>query len=208
MLTFGLCLLLDNAALVNGLSRWMVRFRLEALGASALTLIVLTILKLRTLRRHTGVEHGRASRLADALRAGALEFEGGPRMEGSIWDYKEEDEQQNKLVKYRPGANHSLYELLAYHISDEEPQQVVTVSYLNGGPNPDNLVREEDLFLGVPREFLKPELVRPEPDEPEQLELDVMDSDESDSPAILLGDSVDDRNSAESMLDRAEPSAA
>ena len=51
--------------------------------------------------------------------------------------------------------NHSRYELLSYQETSGDLQEpVVTISYLGGGSDPDSLIRDEDLLLGIPREFL------------------------------------------------------
>ncbi len=142
---------------------WVPRDRAETFALLLAACLCLAALEMKVLRRTSGGHERLANTLAGALRSGALEFDGGPRPQGSLWEYTEPDEDEEPQCKaLQTEVNRSRYALLGYHASNEDPLQsaVVKVSYLGSGPDPDTLVRDQDLLLGVPREFLKPELMQ------------------------------------------------
>jgi hypothetical protein len=143
---------------------WIERDRAETFALLLGACFCLAILEMKVLRRNHGGYERLATTLAGALRGGALEFEGGPRIEGPLWNSADEPDDEpggTMALALQTEMNRSRYELLAYDAPQADPREemVVKVSYLGGGPDPDALVRDEDLLLGVPREFVKPELV-------------------------------------------------
>jgi hypothetical protein len=145
---------------------WSSRGRGESFALLFAACLCLIALELKVNRRTNGRHDRLAGVLAGALRGGALDSIGEKaRFEGPIWSYAADDEEPEPVEMSLTRVNRSRYQLLAYDVGDEVSQPhgdaKVTVSYLGGGPDPDAPVRDDELLLGVPREFLKREAREP-----------------------------------------------
>jgi hypothetical protein len=127
-----------------------------------------------------------AESLAGALRSGVLEF--GERIRGALpvrqaWIDDDEPEPERMTRAIVP----SRYHVLGYRQEGPYDLSVPAEPALRmlAAPDPFRMVRDEELLLGIPREFIRPEnergrIDRPAHDEPRQwLALDA--SQESDT---------------------------
>jgi hypothetical protein len=116
--------------------------------------LCLVTLRMKVLRRASGKQAHLATMLADSLRSGALEFEGGARSDTPLrhdWmDLAEPEEREMPKTKRIP----SRYEMLGY--GGKEPE---TIIFLAPEDEPVAPVRDEDLILGIQRSLLSPDLL-------------------------------------------------
>lgn len=113
--------------------------------------LCLVTLRMKILRRATGKQAHLATILADSLRSGALEFDGGARTDTTLCqDWMDLDEPETPKTKRIP----SRYEMLGY--GGREPE---TVTFIPPEDEPVALIRDEDLILGIQRALLSPDLL-------------------------------------------------
>jgi hypothetical protein len=117
--------------------------------------------ELKVRRRDQSRNERLAFALASAVRSGTLDFESGQQISGSLWgdaaDADEEDRSELLPALFDP----SRYQLLGYGTGEKAlDEPVVRTYYMGGGPEIDAEFCDDDLMLGVPRIFMKPQLPR------------------------------------------------
>jgi hypothetical protein len=140
---------------------WMKHDRAQSLALLFIACLCLVTLEMKVLRRSTGKQDLQATRLADALRSGVLEFDGGLRTAStSLWENWADDE-PDEAATPEPERIMSRYPLLGYTSGSDDSTQndMHSMRCLSAGEEPIAPIRDEDLLLGMPREFLRPDLL-------------------------------------------------
>jgi hypothetical protein len=148
-----------------GLFAPYARVRLVPHRAASLALLFAACFCLVTLRkkvqqRATRTQERLAAILALALRSGALEFDGGSGAAvTSLWHGWTEPEESEEPEAAEPERMMSRYALLAYGGGgrDSTKPEMEPVWRQGAEDETTRLIRDEDLLLGIPRAFLRPE---------------------------------------------------